>query len=67
MLSSYFTQLEAAASAAGIDLAEVCRLEGVARTTLLRWRKGEAFPREATAAAIMRRIEAMRDADAAAD
>lgn len=59
MLSSYLDQLERKASENGVDLADACRSEGIARTTLFRWRKGDAFPREATAAAIMRRIERM--------
>lgn len=59
MLETYLAQLEAAAANAGVDLAEVCRLEGVAATTLQRWRKSEVHPREATAHALLRRIREM--------
>lgn len=58
-LVPYLDQLEAACREHGIDLIDVCRAEGVADTTLLRWRKGEAFPREGTAKALIERITSL--------
>ena len=60
MLIYYLDQLEAAARNAGVDLAEVCRAVGVAPSTLMRWRKGEMTPRQATAEQILNRIERMK-------
>lgn len=62
MLSTYLDQLEREAEHAGVDLAEACALAGVAKTTLQRWRKGEVFPREGTAKAIIEKIRQMRAA-----
>jgi predicted site-specific integrase-resolvase len=62
MLSTYLEQLESAAAAAAVDLAEACKQEGVATTTLQRWRKGEVAPREGTAKALFARIEQMKRA-----
>lgn len=59
MLDDYLAQMERAAKEAAIDLAEACRVEGVAATTLVRWRKGEVSPREGTAKAVLDRIAAM--------
>lgn len=60
MLNTYLTQLQNAASAAGVNLADACKREGIARTTLQRWRNGETTPNEATAKALLGRIETMR-------
>lgn len=54
---TYLEQLEHLAKAEGVSLEEACDAEGVARTTLLRWRKREAHPREATALALSDRIK----------
>ena len=56
---SYLEQLDAACAAAGIRLEDACKAEGLADTTLARWRKGAVTPREATARALFSRIEAM--------
>jgi len=55
-LSTYLAQIDAAAEKAGVDVAQACEAEGIARTTLQRWRKGEVSPREATAQAVLKRI-----------
>ena len=64
MIATYLAQLDAAATAAGVTLAEACKEEGIALTTLQRWRKPEAeggtTPREGTAIALFNRIELMR-------
>ena len=57
VMLTYLEQLEAQCAEADLDLAEVCRAEGVAATTLARWRKGESHCREATAKTLFRRIE----------
>ncbi len=59
MLNTYLDQIERAARDAGVNLAEACRREGIAATTLMRWRKGEVSPREATAQALLARIAKM--------
>lgn len=52
----YLQQMEQAAREVGVDLAEACKKEGVAATTLMRWRNGTVNPREATTEAILKRI-----------
>ena len=56
---TYLAQLDALCSSAGLDLADVCDAEGVAATTLWRWRKGRVHCREATALALFERIGLM--------
>ena len=58
-LIPYLDQLEVRAAELGLDLADVCAAEGVALTTLARWRKGEATCREGTARALFRRMDRM--------
>ncbi len=58
-LVTYIAQLDAECAQAGLDLAEVCRADGLADTTLARWRKGEAHCRHDTAQSLFRRIRAM--------
>ena len=58
-LIPYLDQLEVRAAELGLDLADVCAAEGVAPTTLARWRKGEATCREGTARALFRRMDEM--------
>lgn len=58
-LIPYLQQLETAAAEAGVDLAAACEKEGIAATTLQRWRKGKVSPRQGTADAVMRRIWSM--------
>ncbi len=55
----YLDQLEVRAADLRVDLADVCAAEGVAPTTLARWRKGEANCREGTARALFRRMDRM--------
>ena len=60
---TYLEQLETRCAEAGLALADVCNAEGVASTTLSRWRKGEVHCRQATAKALLQRIDKMsRDA-----
>ena len=56
---TYLQQLDERCAEADLDLVEVCRAEGVADTTLARWRRGETNCREATAQALFARIEKM--------
>ncbi len=58
-LIPYLDQLEVRAAELGLDLADVCAAEGVAPTTLARWRKGEATCREGTARALFGRMDRM--------
>ena len=58
-LIPYLDQLEVRAAELGLDLADVCAAEGVAPTTLARWRKGEATCREGTARALFGRMDGM--------
>ena len=58
-LIRYLDQLEVRAAELRLDLADVCAAEGVAPTTLARWRKGEANCREGTARALFRRMDRM--------
>ena len=59
VMITYLEQLERQCADAGLDLATVCRAEGVADTTLARWRKNEVHCREATAKALFQRINSM--------
>lgn len=54
--TTYLYQMETAALAAGINLADVCKAEKVAATTLQRWRKNEVTPRLETTEKILQRI-----------
>lgn len=56
---TYLEQIQACAERHGVDLKEACKAEGIAATTLMRWIKGEAFPREQTARALLERIPTM--------
>ena len=57
--SPYLDQLKVRAAELRLDLADVCAAEGIAPTTLARWRKGEANCREGTAQALFRRMDEM--------
>ena len=59
-METYLQQLEARCADLGVSLDDVCRAEGVADTTLARWRKGESTCREGTAQALFRRMAKMR-------
>lgn len=59
MFTSYLEQLERAAEDAQVELSDACKAEGIADTTLARWRKDEAAPRDATARALFKRIGLM--------
>lgn len=59
MMIRYLDQLEERAAELDFDLADVCAEEGVADTTLARWRKSEATCREGTAKKLFARMEAM--------
>lgn len=56
---TYLEQLEAKASVCRVPLEAACKAEGVAATTLLRWRKGQTHPREDTTRALIARLERM--------
>jgi hypothetical protein len=56
-LSTYLEQLEREARASGVDLVLACERAGIAATTLQRWRKAEASPREATAQMVLAKIK----------
>ena len=60
LMETYLTQLEARCADLGVSLDEICRAEGVANTTLARWRKGESNPRQGTAQALFARMGKMR-------
>lgn len=59
-MQTYLQQLEARCAVLGVSLDDVCRAEGVADTTLARWRKGESTCREGTAQALFKRMGKMR-------
>lgn len=59
LTTTYLHQMESAALASGINLSDVCKAEGVAATTLQRWRKGEVTPRLETTEKILQRIRIM--------
>ena len=59
-MDTYLQQLEARCAELGVSLDDVCRAEGVADTTLARWRKGESTCREGTAKALFARLAKMR-------
>lgn len=59
LTTTYLNQMESSALAAGINLADVCKAEGVAATTLQRWRKGKVTPRLETTEKILQRIRVM--------
>jgi len=59
-MNTYLEQLEGRCATRGIPLDEVCKAEGVASTTLSRWRKGESTPRQGTAEALFARLAKMR-------
>lgn len=61
-METYLEQLEARCVDLGISLDDVCRAEGVADTTLARWRKGESTCREGTAQALFKRMSKMHPA-----
>ncbi len=56
-MKTYLDQLEARCTELGVTLDKVCRAEGVAATTLSRWRKGEYQCREGTAMVLSRRLD----------
>jgi hypothetical protein len=55
----YLDQLEARAKALGLELKDVCKAEGIADTTLARWKANETTVRQGTAEALMRRMDEM--------
>ena len=55
----YLEQLEKKAGELGLDLEEVCAAEGVAATTLQRWRLGRTTCREDTAKKLFSRMRIM--------
>ena len=59
VMITYLEQIQARATELKVDLRDACKAEGIASTTLMRWGKGEVFPREQTARALIERIEAM--------
>ena len=56
---TYLHQLEKRAVELRLDLSDVCALEGVAATTLTRWRNGKAACREGTAQRLFARMKQM--------
>jgi len=61
MITTYLDQLEKLAAELGVDLSEACKAEGIAQTTLWRWRTGAGNPREATAEAVANRIRVIAE------
>ncbi len=59
-MQTYLQQLEARCADLGLSLDVVCRAEGVADTTLARWRKGESTCREGTAQSLFKRMAKLR-------
>lgn len=59
IMITYFDQLKSLSTELGIPLKDACREEGIAMTTLMRWEKREAHPREETAASLFDRIKVM--------
>ena len=62
---TYLEQLKRLAAEHGVDLRSACKAEGIAQTTLMRWEKGEAHPREETAKALFARITATPNTETA--
>lgn len=58
-LTSYLSQLDALCTELNVDLAAACKAEGLADTTLARWRKGEAHCRYDVARKLFDRIRGM--------
>ena len=58
-METYLSQLEARAAEIGVSLDDVCRAEGVAATTLARWRKGENTCLQGTAEMLFIRMRIM--------
>lgn len=58
-IDKYHHQVERSAQEAGIDLAAACKAEGVAATTLARWRSGQVTPQLGTTEKILQRIRMM--------
>jgi transcriptional antiterminator Rof (Rho-off) len=58
-METYLNQLESRCATLGVSLEDVCRAEGVANTTLARWRKNESTCREGTARALFARMDKM--------
>ena len=61
MISTYLDQIEKLAAEKEVDLLEACKAEGIAKTTLWRWRSGSSHPRQDTAEAILMRIQILAD------
>lgn len=59
IIFSYMEQLTFAAEQYGVDLDDAAQAEGIAGTTLWRWRARNAEPRLATTQALIRRMEIM--------
>lgn len=55
-LKTYMQQLDAAASAANINLEDACARAGVNATTLMRWRSGAFKPSEKVATKLFAEI-----------
>ncbi len=55
----YLDQLQRRADTLGVSLEEACSQEGIADTTLTRWRKGQFSCREQTAQKLFVRLESM--------
>tara|TARA_Y100000310_G_scaffold345377_1_gene464285 strand:- start:4312 stop:4593 length:282 start_codon:yes stop_codon:yes gene_type:complete len=58
-MQTYLEQLDSRCARLGVDLRDICRAEGIAATTLARWRKGQAHPRQETAEALFARLDKM--------
>lgn len=55
----YLDQLQRRADALGVPLEDACAQEGIADTTLMRWRKGLFSCREQTAQKLFARLDAI--------
>ncbi|HDZ40047.1 MAG TPA: XRE family transcriptional regulator [Marinobacter sp.] len=59
-MDTYLDQLEARCAELGVNLEEICLRDGVAYTTLWRWRKGHTTPRQDTVQALFKRMARMK-------
>lgn len=65
-MKTYLEQLNEHSAALGVNLSDACKAEGVALTTLARWRKAETTVREGTFKALYQRISLMAKAERSA-
>jgi len=59
-MNTYFEQLEAQAERTGVSILAACEAEGIARSTLNRWKSGFSTPSEKVAKRIFERMGKMK-------